>query len=115
MPKSENAPHSLMFDQQVRDTLKTLSERLRAQISSCLDSAAQESTAAAEADHAKAAERAALAARAEAERDFTGRTVRLFAALDETVAALKRELGVAESDQEADSTSLLGSVARRRP
>jgi hypothetical protein len=107
--KSEIAPHSpTTFERHVRDTLGTLSEHLRMQISSCLDAAAKELTAAAEADRVRAIEQGGRAARAEVERDFTERTVRLFAALDETVATLKREIGVAD-DRPADSVSTLGS------
>src|SRR5712692_9228102 len=94
MPTPKNAIVSQVpttFERHVRDTLETLSERLREQIASCLDAAAKDLTAAAEADRARALEQGGRAARAEAERDFTERTVRLFAALDETVATLKRE------------------------
>jgi hypothetical protein len=107
--KSEDAvnPPTTTFERHVHDTLETLSEQLRVQISSYLDSAVRELTAAAEADRARAVELGARAARAEAERDLTARTARLFSALEESLSSLKQEIGVAES--RASSVTALGS------
>jgi hypothetical protein len=107
--KNEDAvnPPTTTFERHVHDTLETLSEHLRVQISSYLDSAVRELTAAAEADRAQAVELGARAARAEAERDLTARTARLFTALEETLSSLKHEIGVA--DTRTTSVTTLGS------
>jgi ABC-type dipeptide/oligopeptide/nickel transport system ATPase subunit len=107
--KSEDAvnPPTTTFERHVHDTLETLSEHLRVQIASYLDSAVRELTAAAEADRARAVELGAQAARAEAERDLSARTARLFAVLEETLSTLKQEIGAAEI--RAGSVTTVGS------
>jgi len=95
--------HSMTFDQRIRCTLEALSEDLRLRIASSVDSVVKELTLAAEAERASAIERFARDARAEAEREISVRTVRLFVALDETVTALKREMRVAEPDRASEA------------
>jgi hypothetical protein len=102
--KSASAPrHPMTFDQRLRNILEALSEDLRLHIASSVDSVVKELIAAAEAERASAIEHLARDARAEAEREISMRTVRLFAALDETVKALKRDMRVAEPDRTSDA------------
>ena len=106
MSSAKNASASrppMTFDQRIRYTLETLSEDLRLHIAASVDSVVKELTEAAESDRASAIEHLAREARAEAEREVSLRTVRLFVALDETVTALKREMRVAEPDRKPDA------------
>ena len=101
--KSASPRHPMTFDLRIRNILEALSDDLRLHIASSVDSVVKELIAAAEAERASAIEHLARDARAEAEREISQRTVRLFAALDETVKALKRDMRVGEADRTPDA------------
>ena len=95
----------MTFDERVHKTLNTLSENLRVHIALAMESAAKELRAAAEEALADATEQITREARAEAERENTMRLMRLFTAVDDTVAALQREMGMADPARTLDAGS----------